>query len=60
MSDIKEIKAQEMSDIQDFCYSIEEYGHIYHYPADKLDEPFNKIMEGIHEIAELMKDSFEM
>ena len=58
--DIKKIKRFEMEEIQDFCNSIEEYGHIYHYPAERLDEPFNKIMEGIEEVQKLMRDSFEM
>lgn len=58
--DIKKIKAEEMSDIQDFCNGIEDYGHIYLYPPEKLDEPFKKIMEGIAEVQQLMNDSFEM
>lgn len=58
--DIAKIKAEEMDDIQDFCNGIQEYGHIYHYPKEMLDEPFKKIMEGINEVNQLMKDSFEM
>ena len=58
--DIKKIKNFEMSEILDFYYHIEEYGHIYHYPPEKLNEPFKKIMEGIEEVQQLMNDSFEM
>ena len=57
---IGEIKKQEMQDILDFYYHIQDYGHIYHYPSEKLDAPFNKILEGIEEVNKLMKDSFEM
>ncbi len=58
--DIKIIKKNEMEEIIDFYYHIEEYGHIYHYPIEKLDEPFKKILEGIAEVQQLMKDSFGM
>jgi len=58
--DIKEIKKEGMSEIIDFYYFIEDYGHIYHYPPEKLDEPFRKILEGIEEVKKLMDDSYEM
>lgn len=58
--DIKELKPQEMQEIIDFYYHIEDYGHIFHFKPEKLDEPFKKIMEGMQEIQQLMKDSFEM
>lgn len=29
---------------------LQDYGHIYHYPPEKLDEPFKKIIEGIEEV----------
>lgn len=58
--DIKELKKPEMQEILDFYYGIEEYGHIYHYPPEKLDEPFRKILEGIKEVQKLMDDSYEM
>lgn len=58
--DIKEIKKDQLSDIYEFLNVIDEYGHIYHYPPERLDAPFEKIIEGINEIHELMKDSFEM
>ncbi len=58
--DIKKIKPQEISEIRDFLDQLEEYGHIYHFPPDRLDEPFKKILEGIAEIQHLQKESFEM
>ncbi len=58
--DIKEIKKEEISEIYDFLNLLQDYGHVYHYPPEKLDEPFKKIMEGIQEIQQLMDDSYEM
>lgn len=58
--DIEKLKSNEMEEIRGFCDNMKEYGHIYHYPPEKLDEPFKKILEGISEIQKLMKDSFEM
>ena len=58
--DIKDIKKEEMGDIIDFYYGIEEFGHIYHFPPERLDEPFKKIMEGIKEVQQLMDDSWGM
>lgn len=58
--DIKKIKEQEIDDIYDFLEVLEEYGHVYHFPLEKLDEPFKKILESIKEIYELLKDSCEM
>jgi hypothetical protein len=60
MADIKVLKKEEMQEILDFYYGIEEYGHIYHYPPEKLDEPFKKILEGIAEVQKLMDDSWSM
>ena len=58
--DIKEIKKEEISEIYDFLNLLQDYGHVYHYPPEKLDEPFKKIIEGIQEIQQLMDDSYEM
>ena len=58
--DIKDLKSIELQEIIDFWQGIQDYGHIYHYPPERLDEPFKKIMEGIQEIRQLMEDSFEM
>ena len=57
---IKDIKKEELEKILDFYNGINEYGYIYHFSLEKLNEPFNKILEGIDEINKLMKDSFEM
>jgi len=57
---IGEIKKQEMQDIIDFYYGIEEYGHIFHMDPKLLDEPFNKILEGIETINKMMNDSWSM
>ena len=58
--DIKELKPQEMEEIIDFYYYIEDYGHIFHFEPEKLDEPFKKIIEGISEIRKMMDDSYGM
>lgn len=42
---IKEIKKQEVCEMYDFLEGLQDYGHIYHYLPEKLDEPFKKIME---------------
>lgn len=57
---IGDIKKEEMQEIIDFYYHIEEYGYIYHYPVEKLDEPFKKILEGINEVRHLMNESWSM
>jgi len=57
---IKDVKKEEIEEIYDFLQGLEDYGHIFHYPPENLDSPFEKIMEGIEEIQEMMKDSFEM
>ena len=58
--DIKEIKKEDINEIYDFLEGLQNYGHIYHYPPERLDEPFKKIIDGIDEVRQLMKDSFEM
>jgi len=58
--DIKKIKSIEIGEMYHFLENLQDYGHIYHYPSEKLDEPFKKIMEGIEEVRQLMNDSFEM
>ena len=60
MSDIANIKKEEMQIILDFYLGIKEYGHIYHFSPERLDAPFDKILEGIEEISQLMKESFEI
>jgi len=58
--DIKEIKKQEIEEIHDFLEELNDFGHIYHFPHERLDSPFKKIIEGIQEVQKLMKDSFDM
>ena len=48
--DIKEIKSEEMQQIIDFYYHIEDYGHIFHLDNKLLDGPFKNIIEGIEEM----------
>ncbi len=58
--DIKEIKSNEMQEIIDFYYHIEDYGHIFHLHHKELDQPFKKILEDISKIRKMMNDSYEM
>jgi hypothetical protein len=50
MPDIKDLRKEEMEEIIDFYYSIEESGHIFYGDNTELEGPFKKIMEGIEEI----------
>ena len=56
--DIKELKSEEMQDIIDFYYHVEDYGHVFHLGPKLLDELFKKIVDGISEIRKLMDDSY--
>lgn len=58
--DIKEIKSEEIEEMYGFLQNLQDYGHIYHFPLEKLDEPFKKIMEGMQEVEELMEESWGM
>lgn len=58
--DIKELKPDELQEIIDFYYFIEEYGHVFHLDPEKLDVPFKKIIDGIYEIRRMMNESFSM
>jgi len=58
--DIKEIKKNEIIEIYDFLYGLEDYGHIFHLDPKLLDEPFNKILKGIEEVQKMMDDSWGM
>jgi len=58
--DIAILKKREIQEIYDFLELIQDYGHIYHYPEENLDEPFKRILEGISEIQKLMDDSYSM
>ena len=57
---ILEIKPEEMAEIREFCEFIKDYGHIFYAEPEDLDEPFRKIMEGIREVEEIVRDSYEM
>jgi hypothetical protein len=50
MPDIKDLRKEEMEEIIDFYYSIEESGHIFYGDNTELEGPFKKIMEGMEEI----------
>lgn len=58
MSDIKQHKSLEMQEIIDFYYLIDEYGHVFYDDPKVLDEPFNKIIEGINEITEIINNNY--
>lgn len=60
MSDIKDIKKEEMSEIEDFCEHIREHGHVFHFDTKRLDAPFKQILGAIEEIKQMMEDSFDM
>lgn len=56
--DIKDIKKNEVQEIIDFYYHLQDYGHVFHLEPKLLDEPFKKILEGIEEVRDLMDKSF--
>jgi hypothetical protein len=58
MSDINQIKKEEMDEIISFYYFIEEYGHIFYDDPNILNEPFKKILEGIDEVKKIIDDNF--
>ncbi len=58
MADIAEIKKQEMGEIIDFYYFINDYGHIFYDDSKVLDSSFKKIIEGIEEIKKIIDDSY--
>jgi len=58
MADINEIKKQEIGEIVDFYYFIQDYGHIFHENESVLAEPFKKIMEGISEVRKIIDNNY--
>lgn len=56
MPNIKDLRKEEMQEIIDFYYHIEEYGHIFYGDNSELEEAFQKIMEGIEEIRKIQND----
>jgi hypothetical protein len=58
MADIKELKKEEMQDIIDFWYHIQDYGHIFYDDPSILDAPFKKIIEGMDEITDIIDKNY--
>lgn len=58
MSDIAKLKCDEILAIYDFLDNIRDYGHIYYDDPQLLDEPFNKILEGMESILTLIQDNY--
>jgi hypothetical protein len=58
MSDIKELKKDEMMEVIDFYSFIKDYGHIFYDDPVVLDKPFKKIMEGIKEVRNIVEDNY--
>lgn len=58
MADIKVLKKEEMQEIIDFWYFIEDYGHVFYDKPELLDSPFKKIIEGIEEIKQIVDDNY--
>lgn len=58
MPDINEIKKQEMGEIVDFYYFIQDYGHIFYDNPSILDSHFSKILEGIADIREIVNENY--
>ena len=54
MPHIKELRKEEMQEVIDFYYFIEEYGHIFYGNNSELEPAFKKIIEGIDEIREII------
>ena len=58
--DIKELKKEEIQEIIDFYYHIQDFGHILYDDPKALDKPFSKIMEGIDEIKKIIDDNYHI
>jgi hypothetical protein len=58
--DIKEIKKEEIQEIIDFYYFIQDFGHIFHFESKLLDSPFRKIIEGMDEVRDLVEKSYSI
>lgn len=58
MADINHIKKEEMQEIIDFFYHIQEYGHIFYEDPSVLDASFKKIMEGIEEVTDIIERNY--
>ena len=58
MSNINQIRKEEMEQVIDFYYHIEEYGHIFYGDNSELEEPFKKITEGIEQVREIVENYY--
>ena len=55
MSNINQLRKEEMEQVIDFYYHIEEYGHIFYGDNSELEEPFKKITEGIEQVKAIIE-----
>ena len=53
MSDINELRKEEMEEIIDFYNFIAEFGHIFYGDNSELEEPFKKITDPVLDLREL-------
>lgn len=58
MADIKELRPQEMAEIINFYYFIQDYGHIFYGDNNELEKPFKKILEGIEEVKTIVDNYY--
>ncbi len=58
--EIKELKKNEMQEVIDFYYFIEDYGHIFYDDQKVLDEPFKQILDGIEKIRQIVSNNYEI
>lgn len=56
--DVFKLRGQEMMDIIDFYYFIEDYGHIFMGENEELEQGFKEINSGIEKIYELVKNHY--
>jgi len=55
MSDINQLRKEEMEEIIDFYNFIAEFGHIFYGDNSELEEPFKKITEGIEQVKAIIE-----
>ena len=58
-TDINDIKQDELREIGFFICDVEDDGQVFRINQALLDEPFDKIMDGIKKIRRLMRESGE-
>lgn len=54
MSHIGELRKNEMQEIIDFYYHIEEFGFIFYGDNAELEDAFKKITDGIEQVREII------